>query len=44
MSHFELTCSELGLSGQWETINPKINSAKVDDYIISWNSFKNEQA
>lgn len=36
MCHFELTCHELELKGEWAKINPGIVSSKVDEYCISW--------
>lgn len=36
MSHFELTCRELELKGQWAEINPEIDSSGICEYCISW--------
>lgn len=37
MSHFDLTASELGLSGQWEIRNPNINRPDpLTEYLVSW--------
>ena len=36
MSHFELTCRELELKGQWAEINPEIDSSEIYEYCISW--------
>ncbi len=36
MAHFELTCKEMNLKGNWENNNPVISSAHFDQYCISW--------
>jgi hypothetical protein len=37
MSHFELTARELGLSGRWENIPPRLSPlAEKTEYVWSW--------
>jgi hypothetical protein len=36
MSHFELSCQELGMKGHWVNLDPGISSSEIVDYCISW--------
>ncbi len=36
MSHFDLSCKELGLNGKWEVCKPEIDHAVEIEYIASW--------
>jgi len=36
MSHFELTCNELGLKGEWKQLNPDILCPDNEEYLITW--------
>jgi nitroreductase len=36
MSHFELTCNELGLKGSWEICNPLISYPIGLEYLTTW--------
>ena len=36
ISHFDLTCKELGLNGKWEICNPLIDQVADVEYIASW--------
>jgi hypothetical protein len=36
MSHFELTCRETGINGNWEVMENGISVKEGTAYIVSW--------